>query len=99
MAIELNGISNNLNAKVRGGVQGSAKDSATASTGQKAEAQATAQDRVQLSSQAQNLYKAENDDTIDNNKVAALKQQIEEGSYAIDYQKLAGKLIDLESKL
>ena len=99
MAIEINGISGSLSAKVRGGAQGSAKDSTTASTDQKAEAQASAQDRVQLSSQAQNLYKAENDASVDSSKVAALRQQIEEGSYAIDYQKLAGKLIDLESRL
>lgn len=97
MAIELNGIGNNLNPRVRGSDQGSAKDSAAVST--KTEAPASAEDRVQLSSHAQSLYKAENDDSIDSGKVAALRQQIEEGSYSIDYQQLAGKLIDLESKL
>ena len=97
MAIELNGIGNNLNPRVRGGDQGSAKDSAAAST--KTEAPASAEDRVQLSSHAQSLYKAEGDDSIDSGKVAALRQQIEEGSYRIDYQQLAGKLIDMESKL
>ncbi|SFB98107.1 anti-sigma-28 factor, FlgM family [Marinospirillum celere] len=98
MAIELNGINNNLNPRVRGGDQGSAKDSAAAST-KTTEAPVSAEDRVQLSTHAQNLYKAESDESIDNNKVAALRQQIEEGNYKIDYQKLAGKLMDLESKL
>lgn len=97
MAIELNGISNNLNPRVRGGDQGSAKDSATAST--PAEAPATAEDRVQLSSHAQSLFKAESDEALDTNKVAALRQQIEEGSYTIDYKQLAQKLTNLESKL
>ncbi|WP_114417406.1 flagellar biosynthesis anti-sigma factor FlgM [Marinospirillum perlucidum] len=97
MAIELNGISNNLNPRVRGSDQGSAKDSAATTT--KAETPAAAEDRVQLSSHAQNLYKAEGDDSFDSSKVAALRQQIEEGSYSVDYQKLAGKLIDLESQL
>ncbi|WP_404420009.1 flagellar biosynthesis anti-sigma factor FlgM [Marinospirillum sp.] len=97
MAIELNGIGNNLNPRVRGGDQGSAKDSAAVSN--KTEAPVSAGDRVQLSSHAQSLYMAEGDDSIDSNKVAALRQQIEEGSYSIDHQKLAGKLMDLESKL
>ncbi|MDR9467727.1 flagellar biosynthesis anti-sigma factor FlgM [Marinospirillum sp.] len=98
MAIELNGIGNNLNPRVRGGDQGSAKED-SAAVSNKAEAPASAGDRVQLSSHAQSLYMAEGDDSIDSNKVAALRQEIEEGSYSIDYQKLAGKLMDLESKL
>ena len=100
MAIELNGISNSLNTKVRGGAQGSGKDEKTLDTQpQSTEAAIGVEDRVQLSSHAQHLYKSEGDDSLDTGKVAALRQQIEDGDYTIDYKKLAGKLMALESKL
>lgn len=99
MAIDLNGVSSNLNARVRSAAQDSPKDSAAASTSPNATAAPGTNDSVKLSSHAQQLYKTESDQSFDENKVASLRQQIAEGNYTPDYQKLAGQLIDLESRL
>lgn len=96
MAIELNGIGNSLNPRVRSGDQPVARETAAKAS---SAVDLSAADRVELSAHAQNLYKNDEEGTFDSARVEAIKKQIAEGSYAIDYQKLAGKLIDLESKI
>lgn len=96
MAIELNGIGNSLNPRVRNGDQPVAKDTLT---GSGSATVSSATDRVELSAYAQHLYKNDEEGTFDSARVEALKKQIADGSYEVDYKKLAGKLMDLESKL
>lgn len=96
MAIELNGIGNSLNPRVRNGDQPVAKDTLAAPS---SAAISSAADRVELSAHAQHLYKNDEEGTFDSARVEAIKKQIAEGNYEIDYQKLAGKLMDLESRL
>lgn len=95
MAIELNGISNSQAPRVRGSDQAGTKDAAkTVDAGQQ-----SVSDHVELSVQAQYLYKSDEEGAFDQARVEALKQQIAEGRYEIDFGRLAGKLQDLESRL
>jgi negative regulator of flagellin synthesis FlgM len=96
MAIELNGIGNSLNPRVRSGDQPVARDTLAAAS---SAAASSAADRVELSAHAQNLYKNDEEGTFDSARVEAIKKQIADGNYEVDYQKLAGKLMDLESRL
>ncbi|WP_416884912.1 flagellar biosynthesis anti-sigma factor FlgM [Marinospirillum sp.] len=94
MAIELNGVGNHLSPRVRGGEQSTTKSSSGQPAAQPAD---SAQDRVQLSSQAQRMLAADHEERFDENKVAALKQQIEEGRYQIDPQQVAASLLRFEA--
>lgn len=95
MAIELNGISNSPAPRVRGGDQAGTKDAArSVDAGQQ-----QVSDHVELSVQAQYLYKSDEEGAFDQARVEALKKQIAEGRYEIDFGRLAGKLQDLESRL
>lgn len=99
MAIDFNSLGNNLAPKARGAASnvGPSKTSSS-TTPTTAAATNSAPDRVELSAQAQNLYNTEIG-SFDAAKVAALKGQIEAGTYKIYHQKLAANIFNLESKL
>ncbi len=96
MAIDFNSVGSSLAPRVRGSDQSAAK---SASVTTEAAVTSSVADRVQLSAQAQNLFKNDDLGSFDSGRVEALKTQIAEGNYQIDYSKLAGKLIDLEAKV
>ncbi|GLR64605.1 flagellar biosynthesis anti-sigma factor FlgM [Marinospirillum insulare] len=96
MAIDFNGVGSNLTPRVRGSDQSAAKGSSAKT---EVAVNTSAADRVELSAQAQQLYKNADQGSFDSERVEALKMQIADGSYQVDYTKLAGKLMGIESKL
>ena len=97
MAIDFNSVGSSLPPRVRGSDQSAAKSSSA--TAEVTASPTTVADRVQLSAQAQSLFNNDALGSVDSGRVEALKKQIEDGSYQIDYSKLAGKLMGLESKV
>ena len=96
MAIDFNGVGSNLTPRVRGSDQSAAKGSSATT---EVAVNTSAPDRVELSAQAQHLYKNADEGSFNSERVEALKKQIDGGSYQVDYGKLASKLMGLESKL
>ncbi|SPT69482.1 flagellar biosynthesis anti-sigma factor FlgM [Anaerobiospirillum thomasii] len=64
---------------------------------------ATENDAIVLTSDAKvfssAVAKAKEAEGIDYNKVAALKKEIENGTYKIDYERLASRIVDSEDEL
>ncbi len=103
MAIEFNGLSP-LNTGSRSKVSDSSTSSRSESTaGQKPAAASTQPETVKLSNQAQTLSKLEENvaqlPDIDEGRIASIKQAIDDGSFTIDPERIAGKLASLEDKL
>ncbi|HKM16056.1 MAG TPA: flagellar biosynthesis anti-sigma factor FlgM [Marinospirillum sp.] len=97
MAIDFNSVGSSLTPRVRGSDQSSPAKGVSATT--EAAVTSSVADRVQLSAQAQSLFKNDDLGSFDSERVDALKKQIADGSYQIDYSKLAGKLMGLEAKV
>jgi len=108
MAIDFNGVNNNaLNPQQKDGVRqrdnadSKAPNSQQSDTGtNKASAQGT---RVDLSPDARNIEAAEKalqeQPEIDDEKVAELREALENGSFSIDAEKLAQKMLDVDQSI
>jgi negative regulator of flagellin synthesis FlgM len=112
MVIDFNRLNNAAtpaNSGRAGNAQASSCNEAVGSTtpgvAQTADEQATASktgESVQLSREAQQLQKVSDKlrdlPTVDKERVARLKQAVADGSYQVDAQRVAGKLLDFESQ-
>jgi len=108
MVIDFNRPNSPLNApNGRSSVQGNERTSGTqqgsASEAPKADSVNTnASDTVQLSPEAQRLQqttdKLNEQPAVDQERVAKLKQAIADGSYQVDSQRVASKLLAFESQ-
>ncbi|MFP3518344.1 flagellar biosynthesis anti-sigma factor FlgM [Pseudomonas sp. SIMBA_077] len=82
---------------------GSATQAAAASKStEQSSAGAPSGESVHLSAQAQQLQKVSDSlrdqQVVDKERVAALKQAIADGSYTVDSQKIASKLLNIEAE-
>ncbi len=105
----LNNASSPANSGRAGNAQASGRNEAVSSTlpnapqvaGEQAATGKTGES-VQLSREAQQLQKVSDKlrdlPTVDKERVAKLKQAIADGSYQVDAQRVAGKLLDFESQ-
>lgn len=106
MPIDFNGINPNGTGSLRpkkdgvGSVQNN-PNSAPKPAAQ--EAPARGADQVSFSSQARDLKNLENSvrrlPDVDQSRVARIKAALADGSYKIDNEKLAGKLLDFEEEI
>ena len=107
MAIDFNGANNNALNPQKGGVR--QRDNTQAETpqnpkqpeaGNREAAQGT---RVNLSPDAQNIKAAEKalqeQPDIDDEKVSELREALENGSFSVDAEKLAQKMLDVDQSI
>jgi len=101
MAIDINSLSGGLQGgKIRSATTSGSKDEVAKKEPQQGGVPATKGDSVQISDEAMKLSNsAQSAPDIDQDKVAAIKAAMEDGSYQIDYQALAKNIIQFESGL
>lgn len=111
MAIDFNRL-NNANSPANAGRAGAAQagrnesvqtpKAQTATTPEATASQARAGENVQLSREAQQLQKVNEklreQPVVNRERVAQLKQAIADGSYQVDPQRVAAKLLNFESQ-
>lgn len=103
MAIDLTGLSSTPTTGTRGRVD-NARTSGQSDKQDKASTAAPGQtETVKLSGEAQSLKKLEEQvaqlPDVDADRVAHVKRALEEGSFNIDPERIAAKLVDLEERL
>lgn len=100
MSNEINTQNPLLNTRVNTARKGAA-DNVGAGSGGSGKSAGGATESVTMSSQFSKLNELAKNlsemPAVDNAKVAAIKQAIADGSFAIDAEKVAGKLLDYES--
>lgn len=106
MAIDFNGVNNNALNPQKGGVR--QRDNAEGKTQGQQQPDAGAQEpaqgtRVNLSPDAQNIKAAEKalqeQPDIDDEKVSELREALENGSFSVDAEKLAQKMLDVDQSI
>ncbi|WP_255857181.1 flagellar biosynthesis anti-sigma factor FlgM [Bacterioplanoides sp. SCSIO 12839] len=109
MAIQLGDLVMNIN-KFTGGLDNHARtrnEPSKAPAGSEAQTQAKDSagftDQVKLSASSKSIQQIEAEvrslPDVDDSTVERIRSQIESGEYKIDYQKLAGKMLDFEERL
>lgn len=97
MVIDMNGVNSLQNQSSRSSATSNRSDGGNGKASAKADAVGS-DDQVQLSSQANALQKVEariqDLPDVDSERVAALRQQIENGEYQVNADNIAQKLID-----
>lgn len=106
MAVDLNGIGQGQVNTQRSAAE---KTSGSQSARQTAPEQTSARnekaqgDRVNLSSQAKNLKQLEEKlgsyPEVDDNRVAEIRSALENGTYKVDAEKLAQKMLDMDESI
>lgn len=103
-------ISMNIN-KLTGGLEGGGRTKTDAASPQnpkteensKATSSVGSADQVKLSSSSMNIQQIEAEVSkmpdVDDKTIDRIRSAIDNGEYKIDYQKLAGKMLDFEGKL
>ena len=107
MAIDFNGVNNNAPNPQKGGVRQRDNTQAEAPRNpQQPEAsntEAAQGTKVNLSPDAQNIKAAEKalqeQPDIDDEKVAELREALENGSFSVDAEKLAQKMLDVDQSI
>ncbi|AHX14417.1 flagellar biosynthesis anti-sigma factor FlgM [Dyella jiangningensis] len=82
--------------------QGSATQNATGTTGSEAASSAGADDRVQLTDSAKAMQEAARTQSgaeVDTKKVEQLRQALASGTYKVDANRIADRMLSLESQL
>ena len=91
-----------LTGSTRSQEAGSATQAAPAKTPEQTVASAPSGESVHLSQEAQQLQKISDSlrdqPVVDKNRVAELKQAIADGSYKVDSNRVAGKLLNMEAQ-
>lgn len=109
MSIQLGDLVMNIN-KFTGGLDNHSKtrtEQSSAPKAQQPQAQAKESavftDQVKLSASSKSIQQIEaevrNLPDVDDSTVERIRSQIESGEYKIDYQRLAGKMLDFEERL
>ena len=103
MVIDISRLNNS--PSITGGVRGSSASGDTGKTGEAVEGSKTAStsgESVHLSPEAQQLQqvtdKLRDQPVVNSARVAELKQAIADGSYKVDADRVASKLLDFEAQ-
>ncbi|WP_166263667.1 flagellar biosynthesis anti-sigma factor FlgM [Marinobacter caseinilyticus] len=103
MAVDLNGIGRGQVNTQKTSTEKSPAQSTQQAAPEPSKAQATRGDSVSLSSQAKNLKQLEQGldsfPEMDDERIEAIKAALADGSYKIDAEKLAQKMLDMDQSI
>ncbi|WP_207062397.1 flagellar biosynthesis anti-sigma factor FlgM [Motiliproteus sp. SC1-56] len=103
MAIDLTGLSSTATSSSRTRVEGNTGSGQPAKGGKGVETAKSQPETVKLSNQALSLQKLEEQAAalpeVNSDRVAQIKQAIDEGSYQVNADRVAAKMIGLEQQL
>lgn len=103
MAIDLTGLSSTSTASNRTRLDGNTGTGQSAKGEKSVDSPRPQSETVKLSSEALSLQKLEEQASslpdVDSDRVAQIRQAIEDGSFNVDAERVAAKMIGLEQKL